>query len=134
VRRLPRSLLCLSLLSTAACSADAIAGPAPAASTAVLRTDVRSELQAVKAAAPQPKAAPSVSGFYCRRTLSSPSEPLYIIDGVVSTEGDALAQLDANAIDSIQVVKGPEAATIYGSRAAAGVVIVTTRNPRPARR
>lgn len=53
------------------------------------------------------------------------SNPLYIIDGIPSTRSmNEIAQSD---IESIQVLKDASAATIYGSRAANGVIIVTTK-------
>ncbi|PEN08454.1 SusC/RagA family protein [Longimonas halophila] len=76
------------------------------------------------------------------------SQPLYIIDGVyvnnsqISTgrssadgagEGNQdnsanrLADLNPDEIQSIEVLKGPSAAAIYGQRANAGVVIITTK-------
>jgi TonB-linked SusC/RagA family outer membrane protein len=53
----------------------------------------------------------------------SGSNPLYIIDGV---PGDA-NKVNPNDIESVQVLKDATAASIYGSRAAGGVIIVTTK-------
>ncbi|MFT7036315.1 MAG: TonB-dependent SusC/RagA subfamily outer membrane receptor, partial [Cyclobacteriaceae bacterium] len=53
------------------------------------------------------------------------SDPLFVIDGMFTDNMDFLNPSD---IKSIQVLKDASAAAIYGSRAAAGVVIVTTRN------
>lgn len=53
------------------------------------------------------------------------SKPLYIIDGVPSTR--SLNEIATSDIESIQVLKDASAASIYGSRAANGVIIVTTR-------
>ena len=52
-------------------------------------------------------------------------EPLYVIDGVASTEN--LNSLNAADIESIQVLKDASSASIYGSRAANGVIIITTK-------
>lgn len=57
-------------------------------------------------------------------TLGS-SRPLYVIDGVPSTR--TMNDIATSDIESIQVLKDASAATIYGSRAANGVIIVTTR-------
>lgn len=54
------------------------------------------------------------------------TEPLYIIDGVFSNNG--LTTLNPSDIESIQILKDGAAAAIYGSRAANGVVIITTKN------
>ena len=53
------------------------------------------------------------------------SDPLYIIDGVPSTAG--MHELNSNDIESVQVLRDASAASIYGSRAANGVIIVTTK-------
>ena len=53
------------------------------------------------------------------------NDPLYIIDGVPSKR--SLNELSASDIESIQVLKDASSATIYGSRASNGVIIVTTK-------
>ncbi len=53
------------------------------------------------------------------------SEPVYIIDGVVSKNG--LATIDPQDIVSMEVLKGAASANTYGSQAANGVIAVTTR-------
>lgn len=53
------------------------------------------------------------------------NSPLYVIDGV-PTKGN-LNTLNLNDIESIQILKDASAASIYGSRAGNGVVIVTTK-------
>lgn len=55
-------------------------------------------------------------------------EPLYIVDGVILASG--LEGIDASDIESVEVVKGAAAASLYGSRAGAGVVQVTTKRGR----
>jgi TonB-dependent SusC/RagA subfamily outer membrane receptor len=55
-------------------------------------------------------------------------EPLYIVDGVILAAG--LQGIDAADIESIEVVKGAAAASLYGSRAGNGVVQVTTKRGR----
>ena len=58
-------------------------------------------------------------------TLNSGVDPLYIIDGVPTTSG--MHELNGNDIESIQVLKDAASASIYGSRAANGVIIITTK-------
>jgi len=69
------------------------------------------------------------------------NDPLYIIDGVPqkpfeSNENGAssvswgLSWLNPNDIESIQVLKDASSASIYGSRASNGVVIITTKQPK----
>ena len=53
------------------------------------------------------------------------NDPLYIIDGVPTKGG--MHELNGNDIESIQVLKDAASASIYGSRAASGVIIVTTK-------
>lgn len=56
------------------------------------------------------------------------SEPLIIVDGVITK--NSLADIDANDIESIEVLKGAAAASFYGSDAANGVVNITTKRGR----
>src|SRR5688500_10908251 len=60
------------------------------------------------------------------------ANPLYVIDGMIA---DANSTINTNDIASIQVLKDASAAAIYGSRAANGVIIITTKQGRegPAR-
>ncbi len=52
--------------------------------------------------------------------------PLYVIDGVPM--GTTIRDFSPNDIETIQVLKDASAGAIYGSRAANGVVIITTKN------
>ena len=52
-------------------------------------------------------------------------DPLYVIDGVATTEN--LNSLNPADIESIQVLKDASSASIYGSRAANGVIVITTK-------
>jgi len=70
-------------------------------------------------------------------SVSASSQPLYVIDGIPVTSesqsstayGDTnpLTDLSPNDIESIEILKDAAAAAIYGSRAANGVVLVTTK-------
>ncbi len=51
--------------------------------------------------------------------------PLYIVDGVLQSQG--IGDLDALDIETVEVVKGAAASTLYGSRAANGVIQITTK-------
>jgi TonB-linked SusC/RagA family outer membrane protein len=57
-------------------------------------------------------------------TIGSNTQPLIVIDGVI---GGSLENVDPNDIESINVLKDASAASIYGSRGASGVIIVTTK-------
>lgn len=74
-----------------------------------------------------------------RASLNSGTQPLYVIDGMpVNSDTDALSTSDNNMVDpmssinpadieSITVLKDAAATAIYGSRAANGVIVVTTK-------
>lgn len=55
------------------------------------------------------------------------ANPLYVIDGLITT---ANRDFNSNDIETIQILKDAAAAAIYGSRAANGVIIITTKKGR----
>jgi TonB-linked SusC/RagA family outer membrane protein len=64
------------------------------------------------------------------------ADPLYVVDGIIINAGDltgltttanALAGLNPNDIESISVLKDAQATSIYGSRGANGVIVITTK-------
>jgi TonB-linked SusC/RagA family outer membrane protein len=76
-------------------------------------------------------------------SLSLNNSPIFVVDGVrmniggSSSNGGNLASsisvindLDATAIEDVEIVKGPSAATLYGTDAANGVVVITTKRGR----
>jgi len=66
-------------------------------------------------------------------SINGTTEPLFVIDGIqISNGGDLnspspLSQINPNDIESIEVLKDASATAIYGSRAANGVVLITTK-------
>lgn len=56
------------------------------------------------------------------------SQPMIIVDGVITR--NSIADIDANDIESIEVLKGAAAASFYGSDAANGVLSITTKRGR----
>ncbi len=69
-------------------------------------------------------------------SISAGSEPLYVVDGVpitVSVDNqyggttNPLVDINPNDIESLEVLKDASAAAIYGSRAANGVILITTK-------
>lgn len=68
-------------------------------------------------------------------SITSGTSPLYIVDGVpvqsgnISYSGDtnALSDINPDDIESISVLKDASAASLYGSRAANGVILITTK-------
>lgn len=82
------------------------------------------------------------------RSASSDNQPLYVIDGVpmlnIGTEqaysaiggtanagnrdgGDGISNLNPEDVESISILKGAPAAALYGSQAANGVILITTK-------
>ena len=59
-------------------------------------------------------------------SLGSSSTPLYIIDGI-QTSARSIMAMNPNDIQSVTVLKDASATSIYGSRAANGVVVITTK-------
>ncbi|MCR8556593.1 TonB-dependent receptor [Mucilaginibacter sp. BJC16-A38] len=55
------------------------------------------------------------------------ANPLIVIDGVPTTNPDALSDINPNDIASIDILKDASSGAIYGTRAANGVVLVTTK-------
>ena len=72
----------------------------------------------------RPGGTPSIN-FRGRGNLGT-SAPLYVIDGAIS-DATFFQNLDPNSIESISFLKDAASASIYGSRAAYGVVLVTTK-------
>ena len=77
------------------------------------------------------------------RSLNSDNQPLVVVDGIpilTSVNGadgynvggvaaeSHLDDINPNDIQSIEIYKGPSAASIWGSRAANGVIVITTKN------
>lgn len=68
-------------------------------------------------------------------SISNGSDPLYVVDGVpyisdnqgTATPYNPLADINPNDIESVDVLKDGAATAIYGSRAANGVILITTR-------
>jgi len=73
-------------------------------------------------------------------SLSGDNQPLFVVDGVpisnsnfggTATDGvnrgSGVADINPDDIESVSVLKGPNAAALYGSRASNGVIIITTK-------
>jgi TonB-linked SusC/RagA family outer membrane protein len=72
-------------------------------------------------------------------SINAGTDPLYVVDGIpinasVSTFVNPISSINPNDIESITVLKDASAAAIYGSRAANGVILVTTKRGRVAER
>ena len=112
---------------------------------------IRNVSDLLTAAAPGVQALPSgLTGTSTRirirgvSSLSLSNDPIYVIDGIrltaagggassLSVGGSLVSRvndIDPNSIESIEIVKGPSAATLYGTDAANGVVVITTKKGR----
>jgi TonB-linked SusC/RagA family outer membrane protein len=68
-------------------------------------------------------------------SISNSSDPLYVVDGLPYITGDQgantvtnpLGDINPNDIESVEVLKDGSATAIYGSRAANGVILITTK-------
>jgi TonB-linked SusC/RagA family outer membrane protein len=83
-------------------------------------------------------------------SLSSDNQPLFVIDGVPMSNsinnvggfgadnrvdyGNAIADIDPESIESVSILKGSNAAALYGSRAGNGVVMITTKKAKDKQR
>lgn len=118
MRRRHHTLICLSLLATAACTADSVAGP-----QAVPAPKVQA-----KAARPvDPPGAPQRGPKQVWITRLE-REPLFVVDGVMQREDPR--HLTGAEIAHIQVLRGEAATAAYGEQGTHGVVIITTRAGR----
>ena len=70
-------------------------------------------------------------------SINAGNDPLWVVDGIpvmtgnqsyFTNTGNAIASINPNDIESITVLKDAAAASIYGSRAANGVILVTTKS------
>ncbi len=92
-------------------------------------------------------------------SINAVAQPLYVIDGVIvsdvaipsninavsnaaggsnpslvqDNQVNRIVDINPNDIESIEILKGPSAAAIYGSQASSGVIIITTRRGRAGR-
>lgn len=67
-------------------------------------------------------------------SINGGNNPLYVVDGIpINTDGlsgNALADINFNDVETFDILKDASAASIYGSRAAGGVVLITTKKGR----
>ncbi|NER14968.1 SusC/RagA family TonB-linked outer membrane protein [Leptobacterium flavescens] len=62
-------------------------------------------------------------------SINGNNDPLYIIDGVPVDE-NSFASFNPNDFENVSVLKDAQASSLYGSRAAAGVIVITTKKGR----
>lgn len=61
-----------------------------------------------------------------RNSISASNNPLIVLDGVIYS-GGSLSDINSNDIESIDILKDASASAIYGSLAANGVILITTK-------
>lgn len=71
-------------------------------------------------------AAQSAAREYQAKAVVTDKTPLVFVNGK-EYPADSLRQMNANDIESIEVIKGKAAADLYGSRSTHGVIVVTTK-------
>jgi TonB-linked SusC/RagA family outer membrane protein len=104
------------------------------ADTPVVGTSAISQLQGkvpganIVAATGRPGAAPSVllRGPTSINAQGRSQQPLYIVDGLFLN--GSIADVNPNDIESVEVLKGAAASNLYGERAGAGVISITTKS------
>jgi TonB-linked SusC/RagA family outer membrane protein len=86
----------------------------------------------IVAASGRPGAAPSIvlRGPVSLNATGRTQQPLYLLDGVPLLGG--LPDINPSDIENVEVVKGAAAASLYGARAGAGVINITTKTGRTA--
>jgi TonB-linked SusC/RagA family outer membrane protein len=86
----------------------------------------------IVSASGRPGAAPSVvlRGPVSLDATGRSQQPLYLLDGVPLQGG--LPDINPNDIENVEVVKGAAAASLYGARAGAGVINITTKTGKNA--
>lgn len=83
-------------------------------------------------------------------SLSNDNQPLFVVDGVPIANtlnnvgqvgndnrvdyGNAISSLNPDDVESVSILKGPNAAALYGSRAGHGVVLITTKSGSKAKK
>ncbi len=63
-------------------------------------------------------------------TLTAGTYPLVVVDGFPLSEGSSLNSINPQDIETIDILKDPSSAAIYGSRAANGVILITTKTAK----
>ena len=86
-----------------------------------------SSMKDLKVSHPTEAMAGKLAGVRGSGSITASSAPLYVVDGYPLGEQN-LNAINPNDIESIEVLKDASAAAIYGSRAANGVVLVTTKS------
>ncbi len=79
----------------------------------------------------RPGEAPSIR-IRGRRSISASNDPLYVIDGIPQTSStSAIFDINPQDIESMEILKDAASTSIYGSRGANGVILITTKRGEP---
>lgn len=125
-----RTLPCLLLMACAACAPEQILAPEPAALNPDQSVAAATEAVALADVPAPAEARPQTILIRCTGRIRprETGSPLYIIDGVAH-DSISSAHLNAGDIDSIEIIKSATASAMFGSRAANGIILITTRRP-----
>jgi TonB-dependent SusC/RagA subfamily outer membrane receptor len=112
-----------AVLASGGC-ADAVTNVSPAPPPTAASVEVLSgRSEGISVPGPEP---PRRIVIRCGASLGPGKVPLFVVDGEISSAA-ALPGLSPDEIESLEILKGPAATAIYGTRAASGVVVITTR-------
>jgi TonB-linked SusC/RagA family outer membrane protein len=107
--------------------------------SAVGNTNIQNSLQG-KAAGVQVRLSSGMPGRAAQvnirgsRSISGSNEPLYVIDGLPVAAGSRTIDFNPSDVESMDILKGPAAAALYGVRASNGVIVITTKSGKNANR
>ncbi len=116
---------------------DAVIADAPVSSVDKMLAGKMAGVQ-VTASTGQPGASSQIR-IRGTSSINAGSEPLWVVDGIpvmtgnqtyFTNTGNAIASINPSDIESITILKDAAAASVYGSRAANGVILVTTKSGR----
>ncbi len=107
--------------------------------SAVGNTNIQNSLQG-KAAGVQVRLSSGMPGRPAQvnirgsRSITGSNEPLYVIDGLPVAAGSRSIDFNPSDVESMDILKGPAAAALYGVRASNGVIVITTKSGKNASR
>ncbi|WP_428666981.1 SusC/RagA family TonB-linked outer membrane protein [Runella sp.] len=77
---------------------------------------------------------PALINIRGSRSITGSNEPLFVIDGLPVASGSRSIDFNPADVESMDILKGPAAAALYGVRASNGVIVITTKSGKNANR
>ncbi len=62
-----------------------------------------------------------------RRSINAGNDPLFVVDGIPLTDGGTAFDINPQDVESVEILKDAASTSIYGSRGANGVILITTK-------